>query len=1104
MQEDLTVTRSPGGVSYIFAAVTALGLAALIFVASGAPAHAQTQTPAFKIEALYSGLPRVYEGAEVRFQVTRTASEMPVSDATVGVEIWEPNLDDGNGDNPSIQTRQFTFLADSSVNSRVFSVTAYVDGVDESAEATHVLKARLTPSSDSSYTLDAQNEAEFTVLDPPSTVPRIRVTSDSASIAEGDAASFTLTRSGDVASPLSVQVRVKDPRGFTRGNHWDAPPTLPRGVEFGANSSTTTVSLQTVDDYRDVPHGSITLEVEPVRMQQTVSYLLGHTGIRTEASTAVTDNDAAQELELNFGKEGVNDDDVNEGDKLAFVVKRRQQDAVTGNAARFTVRIETDRSGDDWRLEGWTEDTSTGRLYKDYPPQLTGSDLEVKEEITVTFNGQSESNWDYWASIRPLQHYDGGDLTSGEEAEYWTVKSGFRETTIDATDSGVSNGTISIESDVATVTEGEAVVYTLYRVGGPMNMPVTVRVRSREPNRSGQLSNPSTQDHDVTIEAWEGHAEFTVYPFVDGVTEAGEDLLIAVIPSISQVDGADRYTTGLPDRADVEINDPPSGSTFVTVAANPTSVIEGGSATVTFTRSGGDTAQPLTVNIGVDDPDGRLRGNHWDPAPVVPTEVTFPANSTTQTISLTFPDDQKDLDTAGLVNVRVLPGTGYLLQQTGIQGTFTTLSVTDNDTAQELALEWGRISSDSVHWEAGESYRSCDGGGTCTPGPAEGTFYYEDARGFVVSHELEEPHPAHFLVRRRASDTGKIATFVVRVEHNRGWDSPRHSDWPIDPETGNRYQEFPLTLTGNQRQVVGRIEVLDNGFADHALWQYSAEIKQIEDVAEGTALSLDDEAQYWTVNGDRKKTIWPDLVLGTLVRIKSVTPKQVPEGQAVTITLERSFGNPLAPYPVQVRTWEPNQRMADGTNPAAQVHDVIFPAVPMTDLFVEYVTQTETLTVDTWDDSVYEARDIFKASLLVPSVLTGEPLLLSTETATLLDDDRPTITLSVDDTSITEGYTATFTLTRGNNTANELLVGVSVDDPGGFLEGNYASEAVAVPSSIMFAAGETTKEVAITVPDDWRDISDNAITLTVAAESHYDIVGSSSLTVQVADNDVAP
>ena len=452
----------------------------------------------------------------------------------------------------------------------------------------------------------------------------------------------------------------------------------------------------------------------------------------------------------------------------------------------------------------------------------------------------------------------------------------------------------------------------------------------------------------------------------------------------------------------------------------------------------------------------------------------------------------------------MLPGTGYYLGQSGNDGAFTTLSVADDDTAQELTFKWGRISSDSQHWEAGESYETCDGQGTCTPGPAEGTFHYDDDRAFVVSHALKEPHPAHFLVSRRAQDTGKTATFVVRVEHNRDWESPRHSGWPTDPETGNRYQEFPLTLTGNQRQVVGRIEILDNGILDNNSWQYSAQIKQIEDADLGTALSSAVEAQYWTVNGDRKRTIWPSITLGVHIKIDSVTPSEVPEGQDVTITLERNWGNPLEPHAVQVRTWEPNRRMADGTNPTDQVHDVVFPAVPMTDRFVQYVTQTHTLNVATWDDIVYEPQDTFKTGLLVPSSISDRILLLSKKTVKILDDDRPTITLSVDDTSITEGDTATFTLTRGNNTADELIVGVSVDDPGGFLEGNVASEAVEVPSNIVFAAGETTREVAITPPDDWRDIPDNAFTFSLAQEPHYDIVGSTSLTVQVADNDVAP
>ena len=67
------------------------------------------------------------------------------------------------------------------------------------------------------------------------------------------------------------------------------------------------------------------------------------------------------------------------------------------------------------------------------------------------------------------------------------MKSGLRETTIDATDSGASNGIITIDADVTTVTEGQAVVYTLYRVDGPMSKPATVRVQTSEQKPPGRL-----------------------------------------------------------------------------------------------------------------------------------------------------------------------------------------------------------------------------------------------------------------------------------------------------------------------------------------------------------------------------------------------------------------------------------------------------------------------------------------------------------------------------------------------------------------------------------------------------------------------------------------
>ena len=658
----------------------------------------------------------------------------------------------------------------------------------------------------------------------------------------------------------------------------------------------------------------------------------------------------------------------------------------------------------------------------------------------------------------------------------------------------VNPATVTISSQQTSVYEGQVVTYTLTRIGGTVGDELTVLINTYETGKY----NSTLTEHSVTFRPGATSADLTVLVPVDGDSEPGINTFSAEINCAN----TRPYNCGTQWYADIEIDDPPQDSQFVGVWASAALTSEGGSATVNFTRTGGSTAQDLTVDFQVDDPEDRLRGNHWDPAPVIPTQVVIPAGSTTAAITLTFPDDQRDLPTAGLIVLSILPSASYVLYN---GGTSVTLGVTDNDDAQELTFRWGWIGFDDSKWNPGESYlMDCPGGNVYydCPGPAEGFFYYEDGRRFGFVNDIEEWWPAHFSVSRRAEDVGKTTTFVVRVEHNRGWESLRHAHWPIDPVTGNHYFEFPLTLTGNQRQVVGRIEVLDNGIPDPSGWEYSARIKRIEDSATGVALTASQEAQYWTVN-DRQHTIrayhrfWVDLDL------KSGMPDPVAEGQQVTFTLERGrFSNAFEPLEVQVRTWEPNRRAADGTNPSEQVHTIIFPAVPMTELFVVYVNRTETFTVTTTDDGVIEASDFLEVKIL--KSVDGKHNSRDKTRVRILDDDRPTISLAADATSITEGEPVTFTLTRVNTTVGELIVGVTVDDPDGFLEGNYASEAVEVPSSVVFAPGEATKEVTLTPPDDYRDIPDSALTFTVAAEPGYEIAGPASLTVQVADNDVAP
>ena len=223
--------------------------------------------------------------------------------------------------------------------------------------------------------------------------------------------------------------------------------------------------------------------------------------------------------------------------------------------------------------------------------------------------------------------------------------------------------------------------------------------------------------------------------------------------------------------------------------------------------------------------------------------------------------------------------------------------------------------------------------------------------------------------------------------------------------------------------------------------------------------------------------------------------------------VERQRGNSLAPLPVRVRTWEPNQRADDGSNPTDQIHTVILPAVAMTSHWTNYygnvgASQSVKFSVTVTSDTNYESLDYLNAV-----VLPSEEGLHDSRSRTryrIHDLDLPTIALSVDPTSITEGEALTFTLTRGNNTTENLIVGVSVNDPGGFLEGNFGTDGVATPAFVVFAPDDLTATVTLTPPDDWRDIPDSTLTFTVVEDSAYEITGSASLTVQVADNDVAP
>ena len=117
----------------------------------------------------------------------------------------------------------------------------------------------------------------------------------------------------------------------------------------------------------------------------------------------------------------------------------------------------------------------------------------------------------------------------------------------------------------------------------------------------------------------------------------------------------------------------------------------------------------------------------------------------------------------------------------------------------------------------------------------------------------------------------------------------------------------------------------------------------------------------------------------------------------------------------------------------------------------------------------------------------------------------PVVAIAADQTSVTEGETATFTLTSNVPVTAALTVDISVSDPGSFLRGDQWRSPAVLPETASFEAGASTAQVSLTTRDDWRDIPDNSLTVTVDAGTGYSTSSdSASASVTVTDNDVAP
>ena len=133
-------------------------------------------------------------------------------------------------------------------------------------------------------------------------------------------------------------------------------------------------------------------------------------------------------------------------------------------------------------------------------------------------------------------------------------------------------------------------------------------------------------------------------------------------------------------------------------------------------------------------------------------------------------------------------------------------------------------------------------------------------------------------------------------------------------------------------------------------------------------------------------------------------------------------------------------------------------------------------------------------------------LLDRSVTVTVRDAGGPRVTIAADQAGITEGETANFTLTRPGDTSEALAVRVSVEDPSRYMRGNHIWPDPQPPTTVEFAAGSATATLSLPTADDWRDIPDDDLTVTIEPgdNDEYRPGDPASASVTVRDNNTRP
>ena len=222
------------------------------------------------------------EGASGSYAVKLT-SEPTVDNVTITV-AGHSGTDVSLGGSDLNADNELTFTADNWNTAQTVSVSVGQDA-DVMSDAAVILTHAVSSTGD--YSSVTAGGVTVNITDDDS---EVSITAAASSVAEGQPAAFTLTRTGYQGNALTVNVAVTEDGGwgYIQG-------TAPTTVEFAANSGTTTLNVNTDDDLVVGNSGSIEAELSASSPLPAdgAGYLVG---TPDSATVNITDNDVASDV----------------------------------------------------------------------------------------------------------------------------------------------------------------------------------------------------------------------------------------------------------------------------------------------------------------------------------------------------------------------------------------------------------------------------------------------------------------------------------------------------------------------------------------------------------------------------------------------------------------------------------------------------------------------------------------------------------------------------------------------------------------------------------------------------------------------------------------